>query len=192
MRKYFLLLMMAALFLPFLPAQAVESSRFVYNGITLSAEPIVGYAFDHSDTPNPHVRGTLIYGARVTGGMGNLALEAEYTRGSVSEVFVNQTIKTEQENIKIGIRGSKSLLSILSASARVGGQGSAEKIEDSVNGNSAPAWVVRPYAGVGLEGKMGNQFSLSADATYIFNDLQNLSKNDIQTTLSFNIFFRPN
>jgi hypothetical protein len=181
----------AVVFLAAASAQAASMS-FSKAGFDLTVEPIVGYQFTHVDRPSFHGTSVLIYGARVTAGSKLLSGEAEYTRGNKTEVFASptQTVKTDLENVKIGLRSTPPLTGWLSAVGRAGAQASRQKIE-TIQGSTSTVddgkWDIDPYAGIGVQGALGSQFSLSAEATYVFNDLKDWSRNDVQTTLSLKI-----
>jgi hypothetical protein len=189
--KIFLGVALAGVLL-FLNSGQAATTSFSKDGFDVTIEPIVGYNFSHSDTPTPHFISMLIYGARVTAGHKLLAAEGEFTRGSSNEGFTNptQTVTTTKDNVKLGLRSSPPLTSWMSILARAGGQASRQKIETNQSGTSTTengTWEIRPYAGTGLQISLAQNFSLAAEATYVFNDLKDWSRNDIQTTLSLKI-----
>jgi opacity protein-like surface antigen len=192
MKHFPLLLILLITLLP--SAQAAE--HFTTNGIEVSVEPVVGYEFTHLTSPDLHTKLVLIYGARVTAGSKFLSAEGEYTRGSTNDSYLTpaRSVTSTIENIKLGVRSTYVMGTFLEALARAGGEASREKSETLASGvtsvDGPGPWAIHPYLGVGLESKIGSLFSLSASANYVFNDLKDFSKNNVQTTLSTKYNFR--
>lgn len=160
-------------------------------GFQISAQPIVGYELTQVSTPTTHTRGMLIYGARFTIGHKWLSGEGEYTMGSTTEIFTSsdQSIKSDKQNARIGLRSSKAIIPGLDFLFRTGGQASQTKvttttISSGTSLTSNPAWEIHPYAGAGFQGSPVNFFSISLEATYLFRSVKDWSQNDVQTTAS--------
>ena len=160
-------------------------------GFQISAQPIVGYELTQVSTPTTHTRGMLVYGARFTVGHKWLSGEGEYTMGSTTEIFTgsDQSIKSDKQNARLGLRSAKAIVPGIDFLFRAGGQASQTKlttttISSGTSLTSNPAWEIHPYAGAGLQGSPVNFFSISLEATYLFRSVKDWSQNDVQTTAS--------
>jgi hypothetical protein len=175
----------------FLNADSASAFGFSQQGFNVTAEPIIGYEFTQVSSPTIHTRGMLIYGARVTVGHQWLSGEGEYTMGSSTETFpsLDQNIKSDKQNARLGLRSSKSIVSGLDFLFRAGAQATQTKVTSTTisSGMSLtenPEWEIHPYAGVGLQGSVVNLLSISVEATYLFRSVKDWSQNDVQTTAS--------
>ena len=160
--------------------------------ITLGIEPIIGYERVQKLQPTQHMTNRLMYGARITAGIPLVAAEAEVTRGDDTESFPAQdlTIRDTDDKVKLGLRSSLRLSSLLSFQARAGGQAKRNTHEVTTAGQTEKtvgAIVYKPYAGLGLTSRLGHLFALSGGVTVVFNDFPRMAGNEYQTTLGFNI-----
>lgn len=173
------------------PARAASFSKA---GFQITVEPIVGYEFTQVNTPTIHTRGMLIYGGRVTAGHKLISGEGEYTLGTTNESFVtlDKNVKTDKQNVRLGIRSALTATTWLDFLFRAGGQASKTKtdtttISTATTLTSAPDWEIRPYAGTGLQAHVAEFFSLSFEATYLFRSVSDWSQNDVQTSVALKI-----
>lgn len=164
------------------------------HGFNITIEPIVGYEYTQRDTPTVHRKGMLIYGARFTAGRPHIAAEGEYTRGSDSEAFVTptaMTVNTTRENVRLGVRGTYDVASRLGVFLRLGGQASKASVTQmtlsSTTTTADPKWLLKPYAGTGLNIALANLLSIGLEASYVFNSVEDFSKNTIQLAGSIRI-----
>lgn len=156
----------------------------------MSIEPIIGYERVQKLVPTAHTTSRLLYGARLTAGIPLVAAEAQYTRGNDTEEFPDQslTIKDMDEKLKLGLRSSIRMTSLFSLQARGGGQ--AKRNTHEVNGLATVNPITyQPYAGLGLQSRLGRNFVLEGGVTTVFNDFPHMSQNEYETTLGFSILF---
>lgn len=163
-------------------------------GFQVTVEPIIGYELTAVNTPTPHTRGMLIYGGRFTVGSKRISGEGEYTRGNTLETFVaqDQQVKTNKENVRLGLRSYIPIIQWLDFMLRAGGQATKLKMETTTISSgttvtSSPDWEIHPYAGAGLHLNVTNAISAGFDATYLFRSVKDWSQNDVQTSFSFRI-----
>lgn len=162
------------------------------NNPAVQIMPIVGYETVYRDSPTPHTSTRLIYGASVTYGVPYLSGEAEYTRANDIENYVTapQSIKNEDENLKLGIRSNYNLTDFAFVSGRLGGQatqGTVTTTSSGVSTSTKKDLQINPYAGVGLGAHLGSLVTLSAQSTLVFRDYKDMKKNDIQNTVALSI-----
>ncbi len=176
------------------PAQAAKSSSFEKAGFKITVEPILAYEFSQVNTPQIHTRGMLMYGGRVTAGHRLLSAEGEYTLGTTNETFPgnDQNIKTDKQNIRLGIRSTFPAVSFIDFLVRLGGQATKIKVATTTISTATTLtakqdWDIHPYAGAGLSAHILDAFSLSLEATYLFRSIKDWSQNDVQTAVSVKI-----
>jgi len=184
-KKYSLLLILLSS-----SAQAASSS-FSKDGFLITVEPILGYELTAVNTPTIHTRAMVIYGGRVTAGHKLIAGEAEYTVGNTNESFPAQdeSLTTNKQNVRLGLRSSMALTHWMDFIFRGGGQASKTKIDTTTistatSVTSAPNWEIHPYAGAGISGHVADALSLSLEATYLFRSVTDFSQNDVQASFS--------
>ena len=177
--------------LGFLGAVILSPQTSAAAGLTI--QPIIGYERTQKLLPMAHTTDRLIYGVRATYGTSLLAAEAEYTRGTDSESFsaLNTSTTDTADKLKVGATSTFRLTTMLSLQGRAGMQGKITSHQETVGGvvgsaiTSSP--VYNPYAGATLTSYLGNTFSLSGGVTVVFGNFPDMSKNDYETTLGFNI-----
>ena len=161
-------------------------------GKGLRLEPIVGYETLYRDTPTPHTTTRTVVGARVVAGIDLISAEVEYTKGSDTENFSTapEKIFSEDEKAKLGLRSTHRFNEYLFVSGRAGGQGTRGYKEETSGGvitRTENPIKYHPYAGVSLGLRFGAFFSISAGSTMVFKDNSDMSKNDVQNTLSISV-----
>lgn len=155
-------------------------------------EPIAGYETVYRDTPTPHTSTRVIYGGRLVLGSGFLAGELEYTKGSDTENYsvAPEKVFHEDEKAKLGLRLTHPFNQYFFTSARLGAQASKGYKEETngavVTRTEIPIKYL-PYAGASLGIHFGSFISISAGTTMVFRDSSDMSKNDVQNTLSVSI-----
>jgi hypothetical protein len=181
-----------AILISFPAFAAGKSGAATLKGIGYRLEPIVGYETVFRDSPTPHTLTRTIYGARVAVGPSFLSLEVEYTKGSDTENFTTapEKIYNDDEKAKLGLRSIYNFSSYFFVSGRTGAQATRGYTETTTDGE-----VVRkenpitynPYAGASLGVHLGEFVSISAGTTIVFRDKADMSKNDIQNTISLSV-----
>jgi hypothetical protein len=163
-------------------------------GFHVTVEPIIGYEWTQVVTPSVRTRGMLVYGGRFTVGHKLLSGEGEYTQGTTNETFptIDQNLKTDKQNARLGLRTSKTVGPFLDFLFRAGGQASKTQtttttISSATSLTDSPDWEIHPYAGVGVQGNLAGFFSIALEATYLFRNLKDWSGNDVQTSASVKI-----
>jgi hypothetical protein len=181
------------LFLALCPlhARALTQTR---GEITVSVEPVVGFEHVQKLAPTPHTTNRLMYGARATAGWRIVAAEAELTRGTDAEAFPLQALTTSDtdEKLKVGVRSSYALSSMLSAYLRGGVQAKRNTREETSAGvttRTVGRIVYDPYAGTGLSAGLARNVSLNVGLAVVFNEFPDMAKNDYQTTAGFSVRF---
>lgn len=181
------ILFVCALLLPLRSFAAQTSGR-------LSITPIIGVERVQKFYPTAHMVTRTILGARAIYKFPISALEVEYTHADDDETFANTTYEDSEDKLRVGLRGSFNAGSFLNFMLRGGAQGRKNKHTETVNGVSSTSVTsskVQPYVGTGLEIKVMQYFSLSAEvlATYTPTDNPNLEDFEIQPTLGINFRF---
>jgi hypothetical protein len=171
--------------------QALAASFTLAKGSGYTLEPLYGYETIFRDYPTPHLQTRAMYGARVTLGADILSAELEYTKASDTENFSTapETIKIDDEKLKLGIRSTYRFNNYLYASGRLGAQATKstqEKISGGVSDKEEKPISYNPYAGASLGVRFG-VISVNVTSTVIFRDSSDMSKNDYQNTLSFGV-----
>jgi hypothetical protein len=101
-----------------------------------------------------------------------------------------QTIDETDDRVKVGARSRISLGSIFHVTARAGCQvkkTSRSITQGGVTTTTSLAPVYHPYAGAALGARVGSLFVLEGGVTVIFTSWPDMSGNDYQGTLGFNI-----
>lgn len=160
--------------------------------LSFAIEPIVGYERVQKVKPTAHTRNRMNYGARVRVGIPLVSLEAEGIRGQDEESYPDQdlTIKDMDDKIRLGIRSSLRMTSLLSLWVRGGGQAKRNTHEETTGGvttQEVGQFVYKPYAGLGLSSRLGRNFELSGGITVVFNDFPRMAQNEYDTTLGFSV-----
>ena len=173
---------------------SARSAHAVASPVTIGVEPIIGYERVQKFVPERHTKDRLTYGARVTAGIPLVSGEAEYTRGTDTEDFPAQALTTKDmdDKLKVGLRSSMNVSSLLSFQARAGGQAKRNTHEETASGVTTQTVgdiTYRPYAGMGLSSKMIPGFELSGGVTVVFNKFPDMSQNEYQSTLGMRIRF---
>jgi hypothetical protein len=181
------LVWLASIFFVFQTVQAASSA-------TGELEPIFGYERVQKLVPTPHTKDRLIYGLRYSIGVPLLSAEAEYTRGMDQESFPTSNMDTKDtaDRLKVGIRSRVRMGSFLSAFARAGGEAYRNIHEETVSGTTTRTEQpiqYSPYAGAGLNARLGKQFTLNAGLTVVFRNFPVMTQNDYQATAGFTVKF---
>ncbi len=181
----------ASLLLSALPGATLPSAALAMpSNLSFKIEPIVGYERVQKVYPTPHSRDRLLLGARAIGGIPLVSAEVEFTRSQDSEDFptLGKSVKDADDKLKLGLRSSHSMSTLLSAYIRAGGEArrtTREETEDGVTTKSLSPVEYNPYAGLGVTARLSSRFELNAGITAVFNEFPKMSKNDYQTSLSF-------
>lgn len=162
----------------------------------LSVTPIVGLERVQKFQPSPHMKTRGIFGARATYRFPISALEVEYTHAqdTSSDAATATTYKDSEDKIRVGLRGSFTMSSFLTSYIRGGAQGRKNEQTKTVNGatsTKSTSSKVQPYVGTGVEIRVLEFFSLTADvlATYTPTDDPKLKDYELQPSLGINIRF---
>ncbi len=162
----------------------------------LSIIPIVGLERVQKFQPTPHMKTRGIFGVRALYRLPISTLEAEYTHAQdTSSDPVNSTsYKDVEDKLRLGLRGDFALGTFLNSHLRGGAQGRKNEQTRVVNNTTTTkntSSKVQPYVGTGLELKIMQYFSISADilATYTPTDDPNLKDYELQPSLGLNIRF---
>lgn len=165
-------------------------------GENLSFTPIVGLERVQKFQPTPHMKTRALFGARAIYKLPVAALEAEYTHAQdTSDDPLNSTsYKDVEDKIRLGLRGSFMMGSFLSSYLRGGAQGRKNEQTRTVNSvvtTTDSSSKVQPYIGTGIDIRLLQYFSLSADilATYTPTDDPNLKDYELQPSLGINFRF---
>lgn len=188
--SYFFLTFIAALTLSSYSQAAGTSVNLGSNAFRI--EPIAGYETVFRDTPTPHTATRVIYGGRLVLGSGFLSGELEYTKGSDTENYsvAPEKVFTEDEKAKLGLRLTHPFNQYLFISGRLGAQASRGYTEETSGGVMTRTEIpikYLPYAGASLGVHVGSFISISAGTTMVFRDSSDMSKNDVQNTVSISI-----
>ncbi|MDG0817745.1 outer membrane beta-barrel protein [Bdellovibrio svalbardensis] len=183
----------AYIFLAAVLGTSVASAREfkLSSGPGYTVSPLYGYETVYRDSPTPHLATRAMYGLRVTVGEDILSAEVEYSKASDTENMSTapEKIYNEDEIAKLGIRSTYRFNNYLHSSLRVGAQatrGIEETTSSGILTRKDKDIRYNPYAGLQLGVSFG-VFSLNASSTMVFRDYSDLSKNDIQNTLSFGV-----
>lgn len=171
--------------------QSLAASFTLSKGNGYNIEPLYGYETVYRDYPTPHLQTRAMYGARVTLGVDILSAELEYTRSSDTETFSTapETIKTDDEKLKLGIRSTYRFNDYFFSSIRLGAQATKEtqeKISGGVSDKEEKPIAYNPYAGATIGIRFG-VVSVNLSSTVIFRDSSDMSKNDYQNTVSLGV-----
>lgn len=160
-------------------------------GVTYSIEPIIGYELQRKTDPD-RSKLVLTYGARVVAGYKILAAEGEYTQGKSDEFFSNTNTQIEEksEKIRLGLRSTFSLGSMLDWFLRGGAE--AQKINrtttiSGVSTSTESPSKVYPYIGTGLSLALGSTFSLNGSIIATLKDTSDMKKNEYTTTFGLKV-----
>lgn len=169
-----------------------ESAHARRQKFGFEVEPLIGYERVQKVVPTAHTAERMFYGARVTAGFLFLAAEAEGTRGTDTEISGGTTYKDSADKVKLGLRSKIKMGKAMSLVARGGAQGKWSKTETTTGGvttmtKAGP--VYHPYAGLGLSALTTKNTSITGAVTVVFNDFPDMSKNEYQTSLSYQISF---
>lgn len=150
--------------------------------------PIVGYETVFRVYPKPHSLTHVIYGARLTAGIDVISAEAEYTKGTDTENYTvaPEEIKTNEEKLKLGVRSTYRFNELLFVTGRFGGQATkTTRQETSAGVTTSTDEPIKydPYAGAHVGISLG-PVSVAIGATAIIRDVNDMTKNDVQHTLS--------
>ncbi len=162
----------------------------------LSVTPIIGLERVQKFQPSPHMKSRAIFGARATYRFPISALEVEYTHAQddSTDAATSTTYKDSEDKLRVGLRGSFTMSSFLTSYIRGGAQGRKNEQTRTVSGGSSTTSTsskVQPYVGTGVELRVLEFFSLTADllATYTPTDDPNLKDYELQPSLGINIRF---
>lgn len=162
------------------------------NDFKLKIEPLLGFETVFRDYPTPHTVTHQIYGLRIVAGIERLSAEAEYTKGTDTKdnSTAPEKVKFDDEKVKLGIRSSYNFTQHFLLTARLGGQARQTTRETTSGGvvtTEKEPIKYSPYAGAFLGINFGTYFRVNAGTTVVFNDSKDMSKNEVQNTISVNI-----
>ncbi|MFM6927697.1 MAG: hypothetical protein ACKOX6_04495 [Bdellovibrio sp.] len=172
-------------------SQSLAASFTLSKGNGYTIEPLYGYETVFRDYPTAHLQTRAMYGARVTLGADILSAELEYMKASDTENFSTapQTIKIDDEKLKLGIRSTYRFNDYIYSSVRLGAQATKsthEEISGGISDKKEKPIAYNPYAGASLGVRFG-VLSINLSSTVIFRDSSDMSKNDYQNTISAGI-----
>lgn len=162
----------------------------------LSIMPIIGLERVQKFQPTPHMKTRGIFGARVLYGLPISTLEAEYTHAqdTSTDAATSTSYKDVEDKLRLGLRGNFDLGSFLNAHLRGGAQGRKNeqtKVVNNTTTTKSTSSKVQPYIGTGLELKVMQVLSVSADVlmTYTPSDDPNLKDYELQPSLGLILRF---
>lgn len=162
----------------------------------LSVMPIIGLERVQKFQPTPRMKTRGIFGVRLLYGLPISTLEAEYTHAqdTSSDVVTSTSYKDVEDKLRLGLRGNFGLGSFLNAHLRGGAQGRKNeqtKIVSNTTTTKSTSSKVQPYIGTGLELKLMQVLSVSADVlmTYTPSDDPNLKDYELQPSLGLVLRF---
>jgi hypothetical protein len=158
--------------------------------------PIVGVERVQKFEPTVQMKTRAIFGVRGVFKLPIAALEGEVTRGqdTSTDLTTSTNYKDVEDKAKLGLRGGFELGQFFSTYIRGGAQGRQNTQTKTVGGVSTSKKTlskVQPYVGVGIDIKLMQYFSLSADltATHTPTDDPKLKDYELQPSLGFNLRF---
>lgn len=162
----------------------------------LSITPIVGLERVQKFQPTTHMDTRTIVGARAVYKFPISALEVEYTHAqdTTDDAATNSTYKDSEDKIRVGLRGGFTLGSFVSTYIRGGAQGRKNEQTHTINNSTTTKTTsskVQPYVGTGIEIKIFQYVSVTADvlATYTPTNDPNLKDYELQPSLGLNLRF---
>jgi hypothetical protein len=172
--------------------EARADALSMMSGVSLKVEPIIGYERVQKFVPTLHSKERLLYGARATGGIPLISLEAEYTQSSDTESFSSPTltVKDTDEKLKLGLQSRYPLNPFISVTGRGGGQAKRNthvETSDSGSTTSSDPITYRPYLGFLINADLPGKLNLSAGLTAVFNQFPDMSQNEYQSTFGFGV-----
>ncbi len=161
----------------------------------LKIEPVYGFERTQREFPAPaRYRTTSFLGIRALYGTPSFSLEGELNQGTSNEDFSGSDLNVEYIDRKalLGFRTYPLTSKILGLFLRFGvrAQKNMRKIkENGDNRTEEDPLSIDPYAGTGLTLVLGDNFSLNAGATLIYNKnaAESSEQFDTRYTLSFTI-----
>jgi len=174
-----------ALALLFLSTSALAQLRF-------SISPIVGYEDIQKVLPYQHRTTRLFYGARVTAGFLMLSGEGEYTRANDTEVFSSpaETMTEQADKLKLGLRSTLSLSSMVYLSIRGGGQATQTMRDTTIGGVTTRTWdpiIWLPYGGAGFRFQLSPKIFATAEMVVVWTNFPDMNSAEYQPTAGFQI-----
>ena len=161
----------------------------------LSITPIIGLERVQKFQPNPHMKTRAMYGARAIYKFPISALEAEYTHAqdTNNDLATGTSYKDSEDKLRLGLRGSF-VASFITTYLRGGAQYRKNKqtrtssAAITTTNNSSK---VQPYVGTGIDIRILQNFSLTADilATYTPTSDPNLKDYELQPSLGVSLRF---
>lgn len=162
----------------------------------LNITPIIGLERVQKFVPSPHMKTRAIYGVQATYKLPIATLETEYTHAqdTSTDAATSTSYKDVEDKIRVGLRGNFNLSTFLSTYLRGGAQGRKNEQTKTVSNTTttkSTSSKVQPYVGTGLEIKILQVLSISADllATYTPTDDPNLKDYELQPSVGLNIRF---
>ncbi len=162
----------------------------------LTITPIVGVERVQKFQPTVQMKTRAIFGVRGVYKLPIASAEGEVTRGqdTSNDVTNSTSYKDVEDKARLGLRGSFEMGQFFSTYLRGGAQGRQNVQTKTVGGVSTTKTTIskiQPYVGLGLEIKVMQYFSLSADvtATHTPTNEANLKDYEIQPSLGFSLRF---
>jgi len=158
--------------------------------------PIIGVERVQKFQPTIQMKTRAVYGLRAVYKLPIASAEGEVTRGqdTSTDVTNSTTYKDVEDKGRLGLRGTFEMGQFFSTYLRGGAQARQNVQTKTVSGVSTTKTTVskiQPYIGFGLEIKVLQYFSLSADitATHTPANDPNLKDYELQPSLGFSLRF---
>ncbi len=162
----------------------------------LTITPIVGVERVQKFQPTVQMKTRAIFGLRGVYRLPIASAEAEITRAqdTSNDVTNSTTYKDVEDKARLGLRGNFEMGQFFSTYIRGGAQGRQNvqtKTVNSVSTTKTTVSKIQPYVGLGLEIKVMQYFSLTADvtATHTPTNDPNLKDYELQPSLGISLKF---
>lgn len=162
------------------------------NNLGIKAEPLYGYETIYRLTPTPHSSTRSYYGLRLSAGKDILSGEVEYTKAADTENYATapEMVQNSDEKLKLGVRSTYNFNKLFFVTGRLGGQATKNTNEETnvgIRTKVEKPITYSPYAGAHLGIRLGSVISVSAGTTVVFSDNKDLSRSEVQSSISFSI-----
>jgi hypothetical protein len=174
-----------------LASTAAHAESYDTKDITYTVSPIIGYEMQKKENPT-RTKLELTYGVRVVAGYKILSAEGEYTQGKSSEDFFApvEHIEEKTEKIRVGLRSTYSLGSMLDWTLRGGAEDQKIHTSTTISGTTTESdspSKVYPYVGTELSIALGSTLSLNGGILATLKDLNDFKKTELTTTFGIKI-----
>jgi hypothetical protein len=161
----------------------------------LSITPIIGLESVQKFQPTPHMKTRARYGARAIYKFPISALEGEYTHAqdTSSDQATSTSYKDSEDKLRLGLRGSFTG-PFISTYIRGGAQyrkNEQTRTISNATSTTSNSSKVQPYVGTGIDIRIVQYFSLTADilATYTPTSAPNLRDYELQPSIGVSLRF---